>query len=102
MKAVIDGKRYDTETATLIAHDAYGYPRDFSHWEEGLYKTSKGSWFTAGSGGPMTRYAVDLGNNSRGGGSEIFALTEEEALAWCEQHDVDADTIAAHFKIEDA
>jgi hypothetical protein len=28
-------------------------------------------------------------------------LSEAEALAWCEDHDVDADVIAKHFKVQE-
>lgn len=47
MKQVIDGKVYDTETATIIASDRYW---DGSNWERHgrntyLYKTQKGNFF---------------------------------------------------------
>jgi len=86
MKQVIDGKVYNTETATLIAEDSYGFPRDFHHWEESLYITKKGAYFIAGSGGPMTKYAVSVGNNSTSGSSRIEPLSKEEALTWLESH----------------
>jgi hypothetical protein len=28
-------------------------------------------------------------------------LSESEALAWCENHDVDADVIAKYFKVQE-
>ena len=102
MKQVIGGKVYDTETAEHVANDSFGYSGDFKHWEESLCRTAKGTWFIAGSGGALTRYATDLGNNSRGGGHAIIPLTEAEALQWCEDHKINPDTIADYFKIEDA
>ena len=47
MKATIDSKRYDTETAILIADDRYW---DGHNWERRgknkyLYKTKKGNYF---------------------------------------------------------
>jgi hypothetical protein len=102
MKQVIAGKLYDTETAEHIAKDSFGNHGDFKHWEESLCRTAKGAYFLAGSGGAMTRYATDLGNNSRGGGYEIVPLTEAEALQWCEDRKINPDVISDYFKIEDA
>jgi len=86
MRQVIDGKVYDTETATLIANDSFGYPSDFKHWDESLYITKKRTYFIAGSGGAMTKYAVSMGNNSTGGSSRIEPISKEEALSWLEKH----------------
>jgi hypothetical protein len=102
MKKVIDGKVYNTETADVIAgwsNDLGG--GDFNQCEESLYKTKKGQFFVAGSGGAMSRYSVSCGNNSWGGGEGMELLSEAEALAWCEEHDVDADEIAKHFKVQE-
>lgn len=103
MKAIIDSKRYDTDTATKIASDSFGYPNDFSHWEETLYVTSKGNYFLHGSGGAMSRYCTQVGNKSFGGGSEIIPMTREKAAAWCEEHNA-VDATEEHFNdlVEDA
>jgi hypothetical protein len=103
MKAIIQGKRFDTDTAKLIGEASHGYQGDFSHWEAGLYKTPRsGAFFLAGSGGPMTRWAQAAGN-MRTGGSGIVPLTAEEALNWAEQH-LSVDEVEAAFgdQIEDA
>ena len=40
MKQVIDGKRYDTETAERVAYDDNSLPvNDFNNWDETLYRT---------------------------------------------------------------
>ena len=104
MKKVINGKVYNTETATLIHEWDNGiYGNDFKRCEEGLYRTDKGAYFTAGSGGPMSKYARSCGNNARCGGEGINVLTKEEALEWLESHDGD-DAIEEYFSdmIEDA
>lgn len=104
MKAVINGKRYNTETAEEVGEyqNALGY-NDFRHIEESLYKTKKGAFFLAGSGGPMTKYSQAVGDMT-GGGSGIIPLTKEEARTWCENHEIDCDVIDEHFKdiLEDA
>jgi hypothetical protein len=99
MKAIINGLRYDTETATHIGGASGGgyNMRDFHYWEEDLYKTPRaGRYFLAGKGGPLTRYAVAVGNNGHTGGERIIPLDADEAMRWAEEH-LDADTIAEHF-----
>ena len=47
MEQIIDGKRYDTETATLVTSDYYwdGSNHDRHGRNTFLYKTSKGNFF---------------------------------------------------------
>ena len=102
MKKVINGKVFDTKTAECIGEwSTGGSGNDFHYCEESLYKTKKGQFFTAGSGGAMSRYAKSCGQNSWGGGDGMELLSEAEALAWCEEYDVDADDIAEHFKVQE-
>lgn len=87
MKKIINGKKYDTDTAKLMAtYSNGGSWRDFSHFEEGLYRKKTGEFFLHGEGGPMTKYAVSTGLNWWSGGENIFPLTEHEAKAWSEKH----------------
>ena len=103
MKAVIDGKKYDTEIAEQIAEDGYSYSGDFRYWYEVLYRTKKGNFFVAGEGGALTKYAVPVGNNSTSGSERITPLTRQEAFEWCERHGA-TEAIETHFSdlIEDA
>ena len=101
MKKVIDGKTYNTETATEIGNYSYLYNGDFHYIDETLYVTGKGTFFLAGEGGAASKYSTDLGNNSSGSGYGMEVLTTGEALQWCEDHDIDADTIAEYFDIEE-
>ena len=97
MKKVIDGKLYDTQTATMIASYANGGSwRDFQHYEEELYRTKRGTFFLAGEGGPMTEYSRRVDQNSCTGGEKIIPLTEKEARKWLEEHS-DAETYIAVF-----
>ena len=104
MKKVINGKRYDTEAAALVAADSYSNYGDLGYWCEELYHTNKGNWFLAGEGGAMSPYARSVGQNETGGGSAIIPFTREEALAWLEAHTSDADTFEKYFSdvLEDA
>ena len=103
MRQIINGKRYDTETARLLATDhggGYG-PSDFHFWEEGLYRTPAGQFFTAGSGGPFSAYGrPGPGQNERHGSCKIRLLTEPEARRWMEQHGTDEEYEAA-FSVEE-
>jgi hypothetical protein len=79
MKAIINGKRFETDKATLIGESESGSGQnDFSFWRASLYKTPRsGAYYLAGYGGPMTRWAVSIGNNGRSGGSGIVPLSKE-------------------------
>jgi hypothetical protein len=102
MKKVIDGKMYNTDTATAIANWDNGYGRgDFKWCDEDLFVTKKGAYFVWGQGGALSRWSESCSDGERGG-SGIKVLTANEAREWCETHDVDADFIAEHFKVEEA
>lgn len=87
MKAIIDGKRYNTETATLVAETANGHDTANFHFElERLYRTKNAAWFIAGEGGPYSSYAHREGNTQYGG-KAIRPLSQADALNWLEQHE---------------
>ena len=95
MKATIDRKRYDTETAREIARYSNGLGNgDFRNVSESLYVTKNGNYFLSGSGGAMTKYSEGNGN-STWGSSAIIPMTREEAYEWCERHG--QDVIDAEF-----
>jgi len=87
MKKIIDGKRYDTETAERVHswHNGY-HAGDFHQCEEALYRTRKGTFFLHGEGGALSKYATPHGNMT-GGGEDITPLTPKEAMEWLEAHD---------------
>jgi len=102
MKKVIDGKVYNTETATEVGSWDNGCNGgDFDQCSVALYKSKAGQFFLAGSGGARSKYSRSCGTNLVGGGEGMELLSEAEALAWCEEHDVDADEIAKHFAVTD-
>ena len=97
MKKIINGKRYDTETATEIGSWDNGLSNsDFDNCSETLYKTKLGNYFLHGEGGAMSSYSVNVGNNGRGGSSEIIPMSKQEALEWCEIRGL-ADEIEEEF-----
>lgn len=105
MKQIINGKTYNTETATEIGGigSVGTHQGDFQDWSATLYRTRNGRYFMAGRGGPSSPFSVSAGQNAWSGSSGIIALTPDEALAYAER-DLDADTITEHFgdQIEEA
>src|SRR4029077_11936791 len=86
MLKVIDGKRYNTETAKEVLAIDNPYPRsDFKYEDTSLYLTKNGAWFLAGEGHAMSRWAHYNGN-MYGPGSGIEPITPQQAQAILEQH----------------
>ncbi len=75
MKRVIDGKRYDTKTASVIASNEYwdGNKYDRGGTNTHLYRTPNG------------RYFVVYSTCWQGARSRIEALTQQQAMEMYEQ-----------------
>lgn len=86
MKKIIDGRRYDTDTATLLGSNSYSICTDLSWWEETLYVKRTGEYFLLGEGGPATKYALQIDQNNWSGGWKIMPLTAESAKQWAEEN----------------
>lgn len=87
MKKIINGKLYNTETATLIAEYSNGLgSRDFKNISEGLYRTKSGAFFLAGEGGAMTKYARKCDSSYVCGGEDIIPVNEFEVKEWLENY----------------
>lgn len=88
MKQIINGKRYDTETANIVHEWSNSYtPSDFHYCEETLYLTKKGKWFLHGKGNALSKYSQPVGSNSSTGGSKITPISPSEARVWLETHE---------------
>ena len=91
MKKIIDGKLYNTDTATRLADWDNGYGGgDLDYCEETLYRTKKGAYFLYGCGGARNE------GDWCSGGEDISVLTEEEAKEWALEH-ASADTYEEIF-----
>ena len=103
MKRIVDGKRYDTETAERVTWvgSRSGISRsDHTYWDAAIYRTPRGRWFLAGDGGPASIFAKSVGNGTSGG-SGIIPISDGEALRYLE--DVEAmDALERFFAIEEA
>lgn len=87
MKTIINGLRYNTETATEVAsYESPAYRSDFGWYAEALYRTKNGRYFLAGEGNAASKYSEPAeGGNMSGPGSHIIVLSNEEAREWCER-----------------
>ncbi len=86
MKKIINGKKYDTETAEVLGGFENGIPGNLNYCEERLYRKRTGEFFLYGYGGALTKYSVSVGSNAWSGGEDIQPLTEAGAKKWAEEH----------------
>lgn len=101
-KRIIDGLRYNTETATKICTCESDRGRcDFDFECTALFRTPKGRFFLAGHGGARSRWARSSGNNCSMGGGGLTPLDEMAARSFAEQY-ADAATVAEYFEFEEA
>lgn len=85
MKKIINGRKYDTNTAQEI--DSYtAHVGSFQYVREILYRKKNGEFFIYGEGGPASGYAVSIDYNSWSGGQAIRPMTETNARLWLENH----------------
>mgnify|MGYP000083951940 CR=1 FL=1 len=88
MKKIINGKRYNTETAMLLYEYVSDYSRsDGNYYKESLYKKRTGEYFLFGEGGGLSPYAEYLsGYGCYTYGYDIRPLSFKEAQKWAEDH----------------
>lgn len=97
MIRIIDRKAYDTDKAEQIAKYAPRTDRsDFSYLIETLYKDSDGEYFLHGDGGAATKYARQV-SDGKAPGETIKPLSDEEALEWCEDREIDGEVVIEEF-----
>lgn len=89
MNKIINGKKYDTETAKLAGVYSFAKRTSPSFYEEKLFLKKTGEWFLYGSGESESKYS-DLWDGDLLGIEKIIPYTEHEAKRWAERHmDVD-------------
>lgn len=96
-KKIINGKKYDTDTAKKVGkYDNNCLPSDFHYYEEILFQKKTGEFFLYGEGGALSKYSTSLENGWHGDGYKIIPLTTQAAIEWAEEH-LDADEYEAIF-----
>lgn len=82
MKKIINGKLYNTETATEVCSWSNGYfSGDFRMVSETIFRKKTGEYFLYGWGGALSEYAETFGNNSTAG-ETIIPLTYDAFKEW--------------------
>lgn len=100
MRKVINGKRYNTATASYVGEATSSHPvNDFNYWKEELYQKKTGEFFLHGQGGGLSKYAESYGD-SKGYGEKLIPLKEDEAKEWVEDH-LEAEDYERLFELED-
>ncbi len=83
MKKIIEGRKYDTDTAELIASYGNGLSRSDESWyEEDLYRKKTGEYFLYGEGGAYSRHGEGGFFGPRKASRGITALTDKEMQEW--------------------
>ena len=85
-RKIINGKMYNTETATEVAYNGFSYPSDFHYFEETLYQKKTGEFFIYGEGGPLSHYRVAVDTGGWTGGEDFRPISIEEAKTFVEKH----------------
>lgn len=96
MKKLIDGKLYNTETATIIG-EHINWHGSFMDVVETLYRTQKGAWFLHGK--RSTNSIIGDQINVEGlktNGENIIVFDEQAAYNWLKEHDL-VNEIEVHF-----
>jgi hypothetical protein len=103
MIRIVNGKRYNTETAELLCNISRGgYSRsDFAYDDTDLYVTKNGNFFIAGEGGARSRWSQTVGQNQWTGGSGLRPIDKADARTLLEQYG-SVEQIEIHFPVEDA
>lgn len=90
MKKIINGRLYNTDTATFIASCGWGNPDDFEYYCDRLYRKKTGEFFLFGEGGPYSKYGGWADEENLVSGKIVRPMSEDAAKKWLEnQGDVD-------------
>ena len=83
MRKIIDGRKYDTETATKLAEIKRDQGDSLRFYEEALYRKRTGEYFMYGHGGGMSRYSRYVPEAGMSGpGEAITPVSADQAREW--------------------
>lgn len=86
MKAIINNRKYNTNTAKELGCIRINEGDGLYEVEETLYQKRNREFFLYGCGGAGTKYAERVGSNNWCSGSAIMPLSYEEAKRWAEKN----------------
>ena len=82
MREIINGKLYDTDTATRIWKHEYGIPGDDEYFSETLYQKESGELFLYGEGGAKSPYSEEVEDRLWEPGAAIISEQAFNAKEW--------------------
>lgn len=101
MKRILDGKIYDTETATVLVNiSGRGGTLnrgDLGYEDTWLYRSPTGTFFMAGEGGSASRWAKPFGENGSAAGEGLLIISDAEARHLYERHGGVVEKYAKYF-----
>lgn len=102
MRQIIEGKVYDTSTASPLGEaSSHLFTSDFGWWSEELYRTRNGRFFLAGEGNAASSWSEPAPGGGRMPGAGIRAMSEAEAQEWAERY-LSAEEYEAIWTAEEA
>ena len=103
MKKIINGRTFNTETATHVCDLPCTANRGDFHWHEtALYRSPRGQFFVAGTGNASSMWAMPAYGGGMTGGSGILLVNENEARQHMERAGCDESDFLAHgFDIQE-
>ncbi len=103
MKKIINGFRYDTDTAEKVCSIFTGTGHsDFSCIDAELYRTKRSkTFFLSGWGGAMTVFSHSCGDGTYCGQSTIVPISTEDARAFAEKH-ASTEVVEKFFEVVEA
>ena len=97
MQKIINGRMYNTNTATEIGWRENTANRgDYSYYREYLYRKKTGEFFLYGYGNAASKYCQSDAVGMREPGKKIVPMSEDEAKTWVERY-CDVDTYIELF-----
>lgn len=86
MKKIINGKKYDTDTAKRIGRREENPTNNLDYFSQTLYRKKTGEFFLLGEGGPRTIYGQPSESGGWRSGEKIIPLSYEDAQEWAEEY----------------
>ena len=86
MKKIINGKKYDTDTAKRIGRREENPANNLDYFYQTLYRKKTGEFFLLGEGGPRTIYGQPSESGGWRSGEKIIPMTYEDAQEWAEEY----------------
>lgn len=96
MKKIIQGRKYNTETAKPVGEYEFDYPTSIHYYCETLFKKRNGEYFIYGEGGAGSKYSESRYGGNCAGSGRIVPMSYDNARDWAEEN-LDTEAYEAEF-----